>query len=68
MSNDALPHQLRGSGDCRTGCGCLLCEAANEIDRLCSEVERKDGTIQSLMVTIAKLEALLFYAVAGERL
>ena len=29
-----IAKQLRGSGDCQPGCGCLLCEAANEIERL----------------------------------
>ena len=34
-----ISKQLRGSGGCERGCQCLLCEAADEMDRLRAEVE-----------------------------
>lgn len=66
MSDDVLPNQLRGMGGCEPGCGCILCEAADEIERLreqlrlanidaCnlqSEVEEKDRHIEGLKMLL----------------
>ena len=46
--------QLRGTGGCRPGCQCLLCEAADEIERLTAEVVEKDKRIESLEQALDK--------------